>query len=123
MERIFMKTSEIWLVDLDPAKGSEIRKTRACVIVSSDAVGRLPLRIVVPLTDWKDRYDIADWHVKIEVDNKNNLLKTSSADCFQVRSVSEKRLKRKTGELEKYYMDSIKEALALVLEITDLDEN
>jgi mRNA interferase MazF len=45
------KRGEIWLVDFDPAMSAEIRKVRPAVVVSLDAIGRLPLRIVVPITD------------------------------------------------------------------------
>jgi mRNA-degrading endonuclease toxin of MazEF toxin-antitoxin module len=34
-----MRRSEIWLINLDPTVGSEIRKTRPAVIVSNDAIG------------------------------------------------------------------------------------
>ena len=44
---------EVWLVDFDPAVGSEIRQMRPALVMSLDAVGRLPLRLVVPITDWK----------------------------------------------------------------------
>jgi len=46
----------VWLIDFDPAVGSEIRKVRPAVVVSLDAIGRLPLRLVVPVTDWKPQY-------------------------------------------------------------------
>jgi len=37
---------EIWKVNLDPDIGAEIRKTRPVVVVSSDAIGALPIRLV-----------------------------------------------------------------------------
>ena len=52
------RKGEIWLINLDPTIGAEIRKTRPAVIVSEDAISILPLRVIVPLTDWKERYDI-----------------------------------------------------------------
>lgn len=54
-----MKQGEIWLVSLDPTLGAEIKKTRPAVIVNDNTLGKLPLKIIVPLTDWKDRYAIA----------------------------------------------------------------
>ena len=78
-----MKRGEIWLIDLDPAKGSEIKKIRPAVIVSRDSLGILPLKIVVPITDWKDRYQGAQWMVKIDPDAMNGLDKVSSIDTFQ----------------------------------------
>jgi mRNA interferase MazF len=44
------KRGEVWLVDFDPAIGAEIRKVRPAVIISMDTMGRLPLRMVVPIT-------------------------------------------------------------------------
>ena len=46
-----MKRFEVWLVRLDPAAGSEMQKTRPCVIVSPDAMNaRLRTAVVAPLT-------------------------------------------------------------------------
>jgi len=47
------KRGEIWLVRFDPSIGAEIRKLRPAVVLSLDKIGRLPLRIVVPVTDWR----------------------------------------------------------------------
>ncbi|ACB53253.1 putative PemK-like protein [Crocosphaera subtropica ATCC 51142] len=37
------KRGEIWLVNFDPTLGSEIRKTRPAIVISSDAAGKLPI--------------------------------------------------------------------------------
>ena len=50
-----MKQGEIWLINLDPTIGTEIKKTRPAIIVNDNALGRLPLKIIVPITDWKDK--------------------------------------------------------------------
>ena len=92
-----MKQSEIWLIDLEPTKGAEIQKKRPAIIVNDDRLGKLPLKVIVPITDWKDHYDIAPWMVKIEPNTTNGLLKNSSADCFQIRSLSQERLIKKKG--------------------------
>ncbi|MEO8961687.1 MAG: type II toxin-antitoxin system PemK/MazF family toxin [Ginsengibacter sp.] len=84
-----MKQGEIWLVSLDPTIGAEIKKTRPGIIVNENTLGKLPLKIIVPLTDWKDRYSIAPWMVRTNPDKQNKLSKESSADCFQIRSISE----------------------------------
>ena len=112
-----MKQGEIWLINLDPSVGSEMRKTRPAVIVNDDNLGKLPLKVVVPITDWKDRYQMAAWMVQILPDARNGLSKASSMDCFQVRSVSEKRFVKKLGEINSIQRDQIKEALAKVLTI------
>ena len=112
-----MKQGEIWLINLDPTIGAEIRKIRPAIIVNDDALGRLPLKIIVPLTDWKERYEVAPWMIKINPDGQNGLKKPSSADCFQVRSLSEKRFVRKIGIVEADTLERIKEGLAKVLSI------
>lgn len=61
--------------NLDPTIGAEITKTRPAIIVNDNALGKLPLKVIVPITDWKDRYEIASWMVKIEPDNMNGLTK------------------------------------------------
>ena len=93
-----MRRGEIWLINLDPTVGAEIRKTRPAVVVSDNAVGILPLKVIVPITDWKDRYAIAPWMVRLEPDRTNGLSKPSAADAFQVRSVAQQRFTQRLGE-------------------------
>jgi mRNA interferase MazF len=102
-----MKRGEIWLINLDPTIGAEIKKIRPAVIVSADQLGKLPLRIIVPVTDWKNHYSIAPWMVKLTPNVQNGLSKSSSADCFQVRSVSQTRFVKKLGHLKPEQMDEI----------------
>jgi mRNA interferase MazF len=112
-----MRRGEIWLINLDPTVGAEIRKMRPAVIVNDDAIGILPLKVIVPITDWKDRYRIAPWMVELIPDTKNGLAKPSAADAFQVRSLSQERFVRHLGELPPGQMDQIARALATVLRI------
>ncbi len=112
-----MKQGEIWLINLDPSVGSEMRKTRPAVIVNDNNLGKLPLKVIVPITDWKERYQIGVWMVEVTPNPINGLSKISSVDCFQVRSVSEKRLVRKLGEITSAEQKQIKEALSEVFTI------
>jgi mRNA interferase MazF len=112
-----MKQSEIWLIDLEPTVGSEMRKIRPVVIVNDNTLGNLPLKVIVPLTDWKERYSSAEWMVEIEVDTYNHLTKASAADCFQIRSVSKDRFIRKIGNITEVHLLLIQNALASVLSI------
>jgi len=110
-----MKRSEIWLINLDPTIGAEIKKTRPATIVSDDALGILPLKVIVPITDWKPQFAAADWMVRLEPHSTNNLSKVSAADCFQVRSVSDLRIVKKIGVVDATIMSEIEEALGKVL--------
>ena len=115
-----MKRGEIWKVNLDPAVGAEIKKTRPCVIVGRDALSKLPLTIVVPLTDWNQAFAQADWHVLVKSTAQNGLSKDSSADTYQVRSISVNRLVEKLGEISITVMAQIGQGLVLSLALDKL---
>ena len=104
---------EVWLVDFDPAVGAEIQKVRPALVVSVDTVGRLPLRIVVPLTDWKPLYANFPWFVLIPAGRGNGLSKDSGADAFQAKSVSLGRFVRRLGAITAAQLDDVASAIAL----------
>ena len=112
-----MRRGDVWLINLDPTVGSEIRKTRPAVIVNDDAIGTLPLKVIVPITEWKPRYAVAPWLVRLDPDPENGLDKPSAADAFQVRSVSQTRFVRQLGKVSAQAIQDITQALALVLAI------
>lgn len=41
---------DIWLVQLDPTQGSEIKKTRPCIVISPNEMSSLKTAIVAPMT-------------------------------------------------------------------------
>lgn len=108
---------EVWLVNLDPTIGAEIQKTRPCVVVNEDQMNSLPLRIIVPISEWKERYAQAQWHVHLVPTKSNGLKKESTADTFQVRSISETRFNNKIGELSSVEMELIEQAILVSLGI------
>lgn len=112
-----MKQSEIWLINLDPTIGAEIKKIRPAIVVNDNSLGKLPLKIIVPLTDWKKRYEIAPWMVYLKPDGLNGLSKESAVDCFQIRSISDERFIKKIGKISSVNLEKIKEALSKVLSI------
>jgi mRNA interferase MazF len=85
------------------------------VIVSVDEIGILPLRVIVPITNWKDQYSQATWMVPILPGTKNGLNKRSAADAFQIRSVSKERFIRKIGVLETDKFNLIHSAIQIVI--------
>ena len=110
------KRGEVWRVDLDPTVGSEMQKSRPCVIVSADGVGRLPMRWVVPLTGWKPAYAGYPWCVPVDADKASGLSKASAADTFQMRSVSVLRMSARLGTLPEAKMTAIAKAVALCVD-------
>ena len=111
-----MRQGEIWEINLSPTIGAEIKKKRPAVIVNDDAIGILPLKIIVPITSWKDRYSGAVWMVRIEPDNENNLKKSSAMDAFQIRSISTKRFLKKIGTVSPNELYKVKTAIKAVID-------
>lgn len=111
-----MKQGEIWQVNLDPTIGAEMTKSRPCVILNNDMVGKLALKIIAPITDFKEHYALVPWMVTIEPNTINGLNKKSSIDLFQVRSLSQKRLARKIGSVNGNILKACKVSIDVVFD-------
>jgi mRNA interferase MazF len=84
--------------------------------VSGAEVGRLALRLVVPITEWKTSYANYSWMVRLDPDAENGLTKTSAADVFQMRSASLQRFGTYVGALPQERMERIKQAIEVCVE-------
>lgn len=104
----------MWQVNFDPSRGDEIRKNRPAVVMSVATAGKLALRVIVPITGWHPAFVRAFWHTRIEPTPTNGLTKTSSADAFQMRSLSLERFTNQIGTLTPDEMDTIARAIAVV---------
>ena len=112
-----MIQGSIWNVNLDPTIDAEIKKTRPCLILNSDKIGKLPLKVIAPLTDFKEHYRAVPWMVILEPTKENGLKKTSVIDLFQVRSVSEKRVTKRVGKVDSSILVQCKKAIDTVFEL------
>lgn len=112
------RRGEIWWVGLDPTIGSETRKTRPCLVVGTDSLRRLPIRIVVPLTSRRDKHEGRPWCVRLPADTRNRLRADSAAGTVQVRAVSTRRFKSRIGRASPDSMSGVRAALALCLDLT-----
>lgn len=108
---------EVWNVRFDPSVGAEIQKVRPAVVISEDAIGKLPLKIIVPITDWKAAYGSVPWFVRIVPDSTNGLSKESGADAFQCKSISTKRFVKKLGRLSASEVEDIASAIGICIGI------
>ncbi len=108
---------EVWRVRLDPGVGAEMGKTRPCVVASSPDVGRLPLCIIVPITDWKESFASYSWMTRLEPNAENGLSKLSAVDGFQVRSVSPLRFVEKLGAVSLDILKEIEATVHIAIEI------
>jgi mRNA interferase MazF len=111
-----MTRGELWQVSFDPTIGEEIRKTRPAVVISSDAMGILNLRVVVPLTGWQPDFAHLPWMTRIDPSSDNSLIKSSAADAFQIKSLSTRRFVRRLGSVSAAELDAIVTAVGLVIE-------
>ena len=110
------KRGEVWRVNFDPTIGAEIKKVRPAVVVSSDAIGKLPIKIIAPVTTWKDSFAGNIWHVMIKPDKSNGITNVSAVDALQIRGVDIERFVEKLGQVSPNVMDEISAAIAIVIE-------
>jgi mRNA interferase MazF len=110
------RRGDIWYVDLDPTVGAEIKKRRPVVVISSDAVGRLPIKMVAPITGWHNQFGECFWHIKINPDKTNGLKKPSAVDTLQLRGIDVQRFLYKAGQVSSTQMEEITAAIAAVIE-------
>ncbi|MCG8450515.1 MAG: type II toxin-antitoxin system PemK/MazF family toxin [Pirellulales bacterium] len=86
-----MKRFEVWIVNLDPTVGSEIKKTRPAVIVSPDELNsHLQTVVIVPLTTGRSY----PFRIATRVQGKPGV-----AAVDQVRAVDKRRLVKQIGTL------------------------
>ena len=83
---------DVYLVQLDPTRGSEIQKTRPCLIVSPDELNdHLQTVIIAPMTTGGQAYP---WRVQCRFQGRTGFV---AAD--QLRTVDVGRLARRLGRL------------------------
>lgn len=106
------KRGEVYWVRLDPTDGKEMKKTRPCVIVSSDIANKSELIVVAPITSNVERVFLSI-EVKIQLNGR-----PGKVIPRQLRSIDRTtRLGSKIGDLTLEEMRQIDEALRLILNL------
>jgi mRNA interferase MazF len=103
---------EVWQTRFWPSVGQEITKDRPAVVINEAEFGILPLSIVVPITEWKQRYEYYSWFVPLAPSLTNGLSKMSGADTFQAKSLANERLLTRLGQLTESEVEHIAATLA-----------
>jgi mRNA interferase MazF len=106
---------EVWLVEFFPNIGSEMTKRRPAIVISHDEIGKLPLKTIVPITDYKKNYDFYPWMIKLQNNDENALTKLSAIDCFQVKNFSNNRFIKLLGKINKQELKKVHEIVAKTL--------
>ena len=94
---------EIYLVKLNPTVGSEIQKTRPCIVISPNEMNILKTVIIAPLTS--KGFDFV-FRPKITFQNKDGLVLLD-----QIRTVDKSRLYKKIGVVEEKKAKEISDLL------------
>jgi len=104
---------QVWLVDLDPARGHEQAGKRPALVVSVDQFNQTPLGlvVVVPLTSKAKEFPL---HVRIDPPEGGVQL-TCFAKCEDVRSISRERLNKPLGRVTPAVLRQVEDRLRLVL--------
>jgi mRNA interferase MazF len=95
---------EVYLVNLDPTVGSEIKKTRPCLVVSPDEINHnIRTVIVAPMSTGGQSYPT---RVTCRFKGKNGQVVLD-----QIRTVDQKRLLKKMGQLDTNTAESVLDVL------------
>jgi mRNA interferase MazF len=98
---------EVWLVNLDPTQGSEINKTRPCIVISPDELNRyLRTVTIAALTSSQRAYPS---RVDCQFQGRDGQVALD-----HIRSVDKTRLVRKLGVISEVTAKEICERLAML---------
>jgi mRNA interferase MazF len=95
---------QIVIVNLDPTIGSEIKKTRPCVVISPDEMNKYLRTIVIaPMTTSSKKYP-----TRVEVKHEN---KIGWIVLDQIRTIDKQRIIKNLGRLSKPEIKAVKEII------------
>jgi mRNA interferase MazF len=104
-----MKRGEVWWVNLDPAIGTEINKTRPAVIISNDSANKFLNRVqIIPLTS-----NVENCYPSEAIIILNG--KKSKAMADQITTADKNRLKDKIGSVSTKDMGAIEKVIKIQL--------
>ena len=99
-----IKQYQIILVNLDPTVGSEIKKTRPCVVISPNEMNKYLRTIVIaPMTTSSKKYPT---RVQIKHDNKIGWIVLD-----QIRTIDRQRIIKVFGEIQDIEIQEVKSVL------------
>lgn len=110
MKQTTIKRGDLFWVDLDPARDTEIQKTRPCLIISHDVMNDNYTRVIVaPITSNVKKIYPFDYLLK---ENHNM---TGKVLLHQLRTVDKSRLGRKISTLTLNEMKEINEIIEFIM--------
>ena len=106
-----IKRFDVFLVNLDPIIGSEIKKTRPAVIISPDSMNssRLKTVIIAPMTSTiKDNFPT---RILTEFNDKKGQITLD-----QMRSIDRSRIVKKLGIIERVDQNKVLDILSIIFQ-------
>jgi mRNA interferase MazF len=108
MDMVKIHQYEVFWISLDPTQGSEMSKTRPCVVVSPDEMNEfLRTLIIIPITSTIKAYP---WRISCIISNKQGSIATD-----QLKVVDRARIGSKIGKLSKSEITLLKDTLHRML--------
>lgn len=106
---------EVVLLNLDPAKGHEQKKTRPCMVINVHP--KLDLLTVFPITDASGKSGKV--FVEIKDLKTAGLSKASVIDTYQIRTLSSDRIVKAMGSVSDDVVFECRKSIALIYEIDE----
>jgi mRNA interferase MazF len=116
----FPKRSEIYLVQFDPAIGSEIRKTRPALVVQNDLGNRFSSTVIVAAIISKGDADEPYPTEVLVRAREGGFSKDSVIRLAQIRTVDKRRLVRRLGSVSPATMARVNRAIEISLALVDV---
>jgi mRNA interferase MazF len=114
----FPRRGEIHLVEFDPARGHEIRKTRPAIVIQNDIGNRhSSVTIVAVITSAVSAHPVT---VAIVPTKTNGLSVPSTIHLGQIRSVDRERLVKRVGVVDSTTMRRVNDALRISLGLVEI---
>ncbi len=110
-----INAGDIITVDLDPTKGGEKGKTRPCLALVGEG-HPWQIIIVVPITEDNSNRS-KRFFVPINPEKTTGLAKPSCVDCFQIRCLSQGRVKGKMGAVSEETLKTVLSKMSKILNI------
>ena len=108
VDKIIINRFDIVLVKLNPTVGSEIQKTRPCIIISPDEMNILKTVVIAPMTS--KGFDFI-FRTKIKFENKSGLVLLD-----QIRAIDKSRIVKTIGKVDKNKAIEISKILQEIFE-------
>ena len=109
--RPFPRRGEVYWIDLDPTVGSEMRKTRPCVVVTNNILNeRRHTVVIIPLSTTSPK----KFPLYVPLPSVGD---TSQAVVDQIRVVDKQRVGERLGELLPSEIEKVEEAMKRVLDL------